>query len=103
MEIKSYNKQQLKEFIESDAFNRLSVIPISKHRAISQINNPRASTEDILLVVQFDKDNVVGYLGVLPDYLFLVDQKKNLVGYLVFGYMRRIVVKMLQLVFFLRL
>jgi hypothetical protein len=70
METKSFTKQDLHSFIFSEQFSQLVNIPISKHRAISQMNNPRASDNDVLLVVQFDENKVVGYLGVLPDYIF---------------------------------
>ncbi|MEI7595309.1 MAG: GNAT family N-acetyltransferase [Bacteroidota bacterium] len=81
METKSYTKAQLEEFICSEQFNNLINIPISKHRAISQINNPRASDEDILLVVSFDENKVIGYLGILPDYIFFNDKTEK-VGWL---------------------
>ena len=45
-------------------------IPITRHRAISHINNPRADDKDVLLVVQFENGKMIGYLGVLPDYVF---------------------------------
>jgi hypothetical protein len=78
METKTYTRLELKDFIESDNFNNLITIPISIHRAISQINNPRASDTDILLVVEFDDNKVVGYLGVLPDYIFYEDRKEKI-------------------------
>lgn len=68
--MKLYNRQSLSDFINSDQFGTLMNIPISRQRAISQINNPRADDSDVLLVVQFDKDRMIGYLGVLPDYVF---------------------------------
>jgi GNAT superfamily N-acetyltransferase len=74
METKSYTRKDLNTFIHTGHFSQLENIPISKHRAVSQINNPRASDDDILLVVQFDEDKVVGYLGVLPDYIFQQDE-----------------------------
>ncbi|MBN1143350.1 MAG: hypothetical protein JXA72_02965 [Bacteroidales bacterium] len=81
METRSYNKHELLDFINSEHFTRLKKLPISRHRAISQINNPRASDDDILLIVQFDKEQVVGYLGVLPDYLKNQDEIQK-VGWL---------------------
>lgn len=67
MEIKLLNKIALQEFIESDQFNTMPVIPISKHRAISHINNPANTPEDILLFLAFIDNEMVGYLGVLAD------------------------------------
>ncbi len=71
METRLFNRQQLREFIFSDEFNNLPFIPISRHRALSQISNPRAEDSDILLAAVFDNHLLAGYLGVLPDCLFL--------------------------------
>lgn len=70
METKAFNRLQLYEFVHSQEFKLLKNIPISFHRAVSQINNPRADDLDILLVVTFDNNQTVGYLGILPDYIF---------------------------------
>jgi hypothetical protein len=47
------------------------VAPITKHRALSHIRNPRARPEDIALLVAYDESRVVGYIGILPDLVFL--------------------------------
>ncbi|MGD9978227.1 MAG: hypothetical protein AB7S54_09880 [Bacteroidales bacterium] len=70
METVPFTKKSLATFIHSQRYYRLANVPISKQRAVSQINNPRADDDDLLLVVQLDDDKTVGYLGVLPDYLF---------------------------------
>ncbi len=77
METKSYTKKSLKEFIQSDFFNDLRKIPISINRAISQIENPRADEDDVLLVAQYDKDKLVGYIGALPEYIFSENEKQK--------------------------
>jgi hypothetical protein len=81
VETKTYTRQELGEFIHSSLFTELTNIPISKHRAISQINNPRADENDILLVAQYDGKKLLGYLGILPDYLF-PENKTEKVGWL---------------------
>ncbi len=81
METKTYTRQELKEFINSDFFEELRNIPISRHRALSQINNPRASDNDILLVATYDDKKLAGYLGILPDLLFHEDSTEK-VGWL---------------------
>lgn len=81
METKTYNKRELREFINSNFYKELHNIPISKHRAVSQVNNPRADENDILLVATYDGKKLVGYLGILPDYLF-TDGKTEKVGWL---------------------
>ncbi|WP_462318180.1 GNAT family N-acetyltransferase [Marinilabilia sp.] len=70
METRIFTRESLQDFINSDFFDQLENIPISRQRAVSQINNPRAEDEDVLLVAQFDGNKTVGYLGVLPDYYF---------------------------------
>lgn len=70
METIAFTKNTLAEFVKSDFYNNLTNIPISKQRAISQINNPRADDTDVLLIAQFDGNKTVGYLGILPDYIY---------------------------------
>jgi len=71
MVIKEYTITQLEEFIYSDIFKKSAVIPITTLRAISHINNPRASREDIVLIVAFENDDIIGYIGILPDNIFV--------------------------------
>lgn len=70
VELILYNKNTLQEFIDSELFGRLDKIPIVKHRAVSQIQNPRAGDEDVLLAVQYDHDQLIGYIGAMPDFVF---------------------------------
>jgi len=67
IEIKMLNKSGLRTYIESAAFQNSPVIAISRHRAESHILNPRAQDTDVLLLLAFEDENMVGYLGVLPD------------------------------------
>ena len=69
MQIISYNKYELQKFIESDFFKQLKKIPISKHRAISHINNPYCADDDVLLWAAYEDNMLMGYLGVLPDMI----------------------------------
>ncbi len=78
MEIISFTKESLYDFIFSVQYNKLINVPISKHRAISQINNPRADQNDILLVAQFDENKTIGYLGILPDYIITGERKEKI-------------------------
>ena len=67
MQIISYTKSELQELIESDFFKKLNKIPISKHRAISHINNPYCADDDILLWAAYENETLLGYSSVLPD------------------------------------
>ena len=77
MQIESYNRRQLREFIESDFFKKSDKIPISHHRALSHTHNPDCADDDILLWVAYDNDSLVGYAGVLPGMCRLngIDEK----------------------------
>ncbi len=77
IEIKHLNKSQLEIFVESQDFRNLDFIPISKHRANSHCKNPRLNEEDILLFLAYENDILVGYLGALPDKIFINKQSDN--------------------------
>lgn len=68
--IRTFNRNQLAQFVNDAEFERLPFIPISRHRAASHIANPRAEDDDVLLLVAYDDDVPVGYLGVLPDRIY---------------------------------
>ncbi len=76
------NKQQLNEFINSSKYKELPVLPISYHRAISHINNPRAKDNDLLLILAYEENNLLGYLGILPDDIFTSSGEVFHVGWL---------------------
>ena len=71
----------LKEFINSEEFQQSNVIPITKHRALSQINNPKVNGDDIILFTAHVDDELAGYLGVLADTLYLNGEEQK-VGWL---------------------
>ncbi len=67
--LQTYNKSQLKELIISERFRRFPFCPISVHRAQSHISNPAAGDEDTLLILAFDRQDLAGYIGILPDMI----------------------------------
>lgn len=70
MEIRRLSKKELKKFVDSDEFHSMPVIPITKHRALSHLSNPRASDDDVLLLLALEDNRMVGYLGILADFLY---------------------------------
>ena len=75
MKISLLNKARLKNFLDSDEFKQMPVIPISLHRGLSHANNPRAGEDDILLILVYNNQHeMIGYLGLLPDDLFAGDK-----------------------------
>ncbi len=81
MVIKEYRLSDLAELVHSKGFWRGEVIPITKHRALAQIKNPRARQEDVILLIAYDDDRICGYIGVLPEVIFL-DGKAHRIGWL---------------------
>ncbi len=75
IEIKTLNKKELEDFITSKKYESYDFLPISRHRALSQIKNPDASEHDILLILAFENDRLAGYLGCVPDFLKTENQK----------------------------
>lgn len=69
MHFKSLQLKELEGYIYSDAYIRSDYIAISKQRALSQQRNPRACPEDVVLVLVYEADELVAYLGVFVDDL----------------------------------
>lgn len=82
IKIEQLNKKQLLEYINSDDFGTGTDIPISVHRALSQTKNPRMSDDDILLFLAYHEGEMVGYLGALPDTIFLNNKEAKKIGWL---------------------
>jgi GNAT superfamily N-acetyltransferase len=69
MDIRHLNKKKLRELITSPDFAAWPDIPISAIRAQSQLNNPAAEVEDVLLLLATENGEMLGYLGVLPGWV----------------------------------
>jgi GNAT superfamily N-acetyltransferase len=82
MEIKTYNGAQLIDLIRSEGFKSMPVIPISTQRAISHTHNPRADANDTLMIVAYENDEMIGYLGILPDRIYNTDGESFKCGWL---------------------
>jgi len=68
---------ELEDFVKSKEYQSLQQIPITIHRAISQSKNPRADKDDPALLLAYDtNNNIISYVGFLPDYIDSNPQKK---------------------------
>jgi hypothetical protein len=70
MEIKSFTVADLRNALLSDDFWAGRTLPITKHRALSYCHNPRVDEDDLVLLVAYKENRVMGYLGILPDKIF---------------------------------
>lgn len=48
----------------------MPVLPISTHRAMSHIHNPRVEDDDVIMIMAIEGEEMVGYLGVLADKIY---------------------------------
>lgn len=67
MRLEKYNAGRLKEFIGSEGYRNMPVIPVSPERALSWINNPRMEPEDVLMYLLFEGEKLIAYRCILPD------------------------------------
>jgi hypothetical protein len=67
MIFKSVTVGELPDFIASGEYRRCEIIPITSHRALSQFKNPAADNDDIALILAYENDELLGYVGSLPD------------------------------------
>lgn len=68
----------LRRALDDESFWAEPVTPISRHRAIAQVANPRADEDDVVLIVATDGEELVGYMGIVPDYIYLDDTPTKL-------------------------
>ncbi len=78
MEIKAYSVKDLKAALEQTSLWKTDVFPITKHRALSYVNNPRADSEDIVLLVAYEGNRVIGYIGAIPWKIYIENKEKKL-------------------------
>lgn len=74
IDLKCFNKKELADFVISDKYKTYDFLPVTKHRALSQIKNLKADEDDILLTLAFEGEKLAGYLGTFPD-LLIIDKK----------------------------
>lgn len=72
--LKCFTKRDLEQFVISGEYKSYDFLPITKHRALSQIKNPNAAENDVLLTLAFDDEKLAGYLGTFPDE-FITENK----------------------------
>jgi len=63
-------------FTLTEEFRNGHLVPITPQRALSQSLNPRGQQDDIILILAYNDNNeLIGYIGALPDRLNLVPGK----------------------------
>ncbi len=70
MEIVAYTAAQLVAFTQSEQFNTLQHIPLSRLRALSHLHNPRLAAETPIMYMAWLNNQVEGYRMVLCDTIY---------------------------------
>lgn len=75
IELKTLNKKSLQEFVSSGKYKSYDFLPITQHRAESQIKNPKADDDQTLLILAYEGEKLAGYLGCFPDFFIINNEK----------------------------
>jgi len=67
MKIETIKISELESFIDSTLYKNFADIPITRLRALSQAKNPRASQDDVALIFTHEDNELLSYIGLLPD------------------------------------
>jgi len=76
------HKKSLEAYLKSAAYQIDIALPISPWRGLSHLANPRAEADDILLILAREKGELIGYLGILPDWIFSEKGDRKKMGWL---------------------
>lgn len=77
IDIKLYNIAELEKLTNSEEFYNFKNIPISLHRAKSHFKNPRADSDDTIMIIAYNNGEIAGYMGILPDFIYSKTFKKD--------------------------
>jgi hypothetical protein len=75
VQIKTYTIADLRQRLESGTWFEGDPIPLTRQRAWSQVNNPRAEDADVALLIASESEKVIAHLGIVPDFVFVGGQK----------------------------
>lgn len=85
MNIKVFSINDLKKNIANERFWQQPVLPITRQRAVSQVNNPHAQEDDTALIVAYKQNpdtdgcgDIIGYFGLLPVLLRTKEQLRKI-------------------------
>jgi len=78
MELKTFTVADLEIALLSEDFWLTTTLPITKQKALSFCRNPRAEKDDPVLLVAYQDNQVIGYLGILPDKILFNNADRKL-------------------------
>lgn len=68
---------ELIPFLKSDLYRSFDEVPITHLRALSQNHNPRAADDDVALIIAYQDNKLLSYIGLLPDVVFYNNKEQK--------------------------
>jgi len=78
IEIKKILKKDIPDLISNELFWNHSFLSISKHRLYAHYKNPLLEENDIVLLLSYLNNELVGYMGLFIDEINIDNQKKKI-------------------------
>ncbi|MDI1254634.1 MAG: GNAT family N-acetyltransferase [Flavobacterium sp.] len=78
IEIKKIYKTDIPKLLSNKAFWNYSFLSISKHRLYAHYKNPNLEDNDIVLLLAYSNDELVGYMGVFIDKINIENNIKKI-------------------------
>jgi len=75
LEIKKIKLNELEDFVGSDAFRQLPVVPVTPARAKSYVRNPRGNPDDVVLYLALVDGQMVAFRSLFADVVFTGEEK----------------------------
>lgn len=72
---------ELESYMQSADYREQSFYSISLPRARSHAHNPRSRKDDVSLILAYDEDRLVGYLGAIPEIIFVGEKRYKVCWY----------------------
>ena len=69
MDIQAFTAQELYNWVQSDSYQKLSVVPISPQRALSYLHNPRGLVQDKVCFIAREGEEIIGFRTILADHI----------------------------------
>lgn len=76
--IREFSLSSLKQMSEDKSFWKLENLPFSKLRLAQYLANPSAEDDDVLWLMAFVKDRIIGYLGVIPGFVKIAGEPQKI-------------------------
>lgn len=74
-EVKSVRLQELEDFVKSDFYQKLPVVPISPSRAKSYMENPHGKSGDVVLVLAFLNEKLAAFRSLFAGMIHSGNEK----------------------------